>query len=69
MGIVNDEGVVITPKKSKAGTVDFEGNVVSGSKNIGYALYDMYMYDNAYKAVGYIYPRDNQYGRGSDVHC
>lgn len=36
------------------GTVDFEGNVSRENHKIGYALYDMYVYDNDFEAIGYI---------------
>ena len=54
LGTVNGNGEVVNNKGAVVGTVDFEGNVVFQGKNIGYALYDMYMYDNNYAAIGYI---------------
>ncbi|MBR1648236.1 MAG: TrbI/VirB10 family protein [Alphaproteobacteria bacterium] len=54
MGLVNEQGEVIDGRGQKLGTVDFDGNVNSGSNAIGFALYDMYMYNNEHNAVGYI---------------
>lgn len=56
IGTVNAQAEVITPQGEKYGRVDFEGNVIYGSDNVGYALYDMYMYNNDGNTVGYITP-------------
>lgn len=55
IGIVLSDTTVFSFKsKSAIGKVDFYGNLTLGKEEIGYALYDLYVYDNAYKAVGYI---------------
>ncbi len=73
MGTVNEQGEVIDSQGKKVGTVDFDGYVKSDGKNVGYALYDLYIYDYANKTIGYIAPDggvisfSNQY-LGKSIH-
>lgn len=54
IGTVNDKAEVINGRGEKSGMVDFDGNVVIGGEKAGYALYDMYIYDNNDLVSGYI---------------
>lgn len=54
IGRINEKAEVIDGSGAVVGTVDFEGNVSRENHKIGYALYDMYVYDNDFEAIGYI---------------
>ena len=54
LGYVTEEGKVINSKKEEIGNVDFDGYVVSNNAKIGYALYDMYVYDKNDMPIGII---------------
>ena len=54
IGTVNNNAEVISAKGENIGQVDFEGNVIIRGEKSGYALYDMYMYNNEGSSIGYI---------------
>ncbi len=54
IGRVMDDGSVMSSDNRKLGNVDYDGYVADGSRKIGYALYDFYMYDAEGKAIGII---------------
>ena len=54
IGLVNEKAEVYNSAKTKVGEVDYNGNVVNRGKKIGYALYDLYIYDNDNNVMGYI---------------
>ena len=54
LGYVTEEGKVINSKKEEVGNVDFDGYVVLNNAKIGYALYDMYVYDKDDMPIGII---------------
>lgn len=54
IGLVNEKAEVYNSAKAKVGEVDYNGNVVNRGKKIGYALYDLYIYDNDNNVIGYI---------------
>ncbi len=58
IGYITEEGKVINNLREDVGNVDFDGYVVSDGKKIGYALYDVYVYDKNDNPVGMI----NKYG-------
>jgi YD repeat-containing protein len=53
LGYVDSKGEVLDAKGKVVGSVDFDGYVVAKGDNIGYALYDLYVYDKD-KIVGLI---------------
>lgn len=54
LGRVNPEGKIITDTKEIIGTVKYDGSVETKDNKKGYALYDLYVYDNEEKTAGYI---------------
>lgn len=54
MGRVNDQGEVINDKDVVLGQVNAIGAVLSEGKEIGYALYDFYVYNESGQAIGYL---------------
>ena len=54
LGRVNPEGKIITDTKEIIGTVKYDGSVETKDNKKGYALYDLYVYDNEWKTSGYI---------------
>ena len=54
LGRVNLEGKVISDAGETIGNVDYNGAVKTTEGKSGYALYDLYVYDNAGKTMGYI---------------
>lgn len=56
LGYVTEDGRVINSRKEEVGKVDFDGYVVSNIGKIGYALYDIYVYDKNDMPVGIINP-------------
>ncbi|MBQ8750866.1 MAG: TrbI/VirB10 family protein [Alphaproteobacteria bacterium] len=54
MGRVDTNGNVISDSGNIIGYVKYDGEVVFGDKVGGYALYDLYVYDNDEKTIGYI---------------
>lgn len=59
MGTINSQAEVINPQGNVVAKVDFIGNVISDEQKVGYALYDMYIYDNENNAIGYIASNGN----------
>ncbi len=54
MGRINEKAEVISSDNKVLAKVRHDGTVVSGRKEVGYALYDVYVYDENNKAIGYI---------------
>ncbi len=54
LGYIASDGSVIDNQKNNIGKVDFDGYIIKGNEQIGYALNDPYVYDEENKAVGYI---------------
>lgn len=54
MGIVNDKAEVINNKNDVLGNVGYTGVVTADGKDIGYALYDFYIYNEKGQAIGYL---------------
>ena len=54
MGRVLRNAIVVDRENKEVGRVDFDGFVLRGGQKIGYALYDMYLYNGEGKAVGYL---------------
>lgn len=54
MGYVTEDGRVVNSMKEEVGMVDFDGYVVSNNTKIGYALYDIYVYDKDDMPMGII---------------
>ena len=54
LGYINGDGKVVNSKKEEIANVDFDGYVVSNNAKIGYALYDMYVYDKNDMPIGVI---------------
>mgnify|MGYP000469554898 FL=1 len=54
LGRVGSDARVFNAKNEEVGKVEFGGAVLKDGKNIGYALYDMYVYDNDANVIGYI---------------
>ncbi len=54
LGRVQDDGSVIADDGHQAGKLNYEGYVISDGGKVGYALYDMYVYDANGNAVGII---------------
>lgn len=59
IGRVTEEAKVLNSEDEEIGFVDFFGNVRQGRNNIGYALYDLYVYDLNGAVVGYVAPDGN----------
>lgn len=54
LGRINTEGQVVSDQGVILGNTQYNGLVKSSNGNIGYALYDLYVYDNEGKTIGYI---------------
>ena len=54
LGRVLESGRVINNKNEDVGAVDYQGYVVDKGERIGYASYDLYVYDEKGSVVGYI---------------
>jgi len=54
LGLVQNSGQVINPAGVVVGQVNFDGSVQNHGDVIGYALYDMYVYDEEFKTYGYL---------------
>ncbi len=54
LGRVLRDGTVLNDQNASAGKVNFEGYVIDGGQKVGYALYDLYVYDNEWNPVGTI---------------
>lgn len=54
IGLIDEKGQVLDEKNNVLGTVSYDGLIVSKDKAIGYALYDLYIYDDLQKAIGYL---------------
>lgn len=54
MGRVNQKAEVVNDKNEVLAKVNYDGLVVSGRKELGYALYDVYVYDKDNFAIGYL---------------
>ena len=59
MGTINANAEVINQRGEVIAKTDFIGNVISDGNKIGYALYDMYMYNNNRETIGYIASNGN----------
>lgn len=60
IGRVNEKAEVVTDNNEVLAKVNYDGTVVSKRKEIGYALYDVYIYDENSNAIGII-------GKGGNV--
>lgn len=67
MGRVDSNGNVVSDSGGIIGYVKHNGEVVSDGKINGYALYDLYVYDNDEKTIGYIAKNGRVYGIFGDV--
>lgn len=54
MGRINEKGDVVDDKNDVLGHVSYNGSVVADKKEVGYALYDFYMYNEQGQAIGYL---------------
>ena len=54
LGLVQNSGQVVNPAGVVVGQVNFDGSVQNHGDIIGYALYDMYVYDEEFKTYGYL---------------
>ncbi len=54
LGRVNEKAEVISSTNDILAKVNHDGSVVSDKKEIGYALYDIYVYDEDNRAMGYL---------------
>ena len=54
LGRVQTDGKVINDANQEVGTVDYEGYVRSSDQKIGFALYDLYIYNSSDQAIGYL---------------
>ena len=54
LGRITSDGTVVSDKNDILGKVLFDGTVVADNKNIGYALYDFYVYDEEGNTLGYL---------------
>jgi len=54
VGLVKEDGSVISNQGTKIGNIDFEGYVIIDNKKAGYALYDFYVYNSNGDIIGYI---------------
>lgn len=62
MGRVNSDGNVVSDGGEIIGRVNSDGSVTAKNQNAGYALDDLYVYDNEEKTVGYIAKDGRVYG-------
>ena len=54
LGRVNLDGNVVSDNGENIGRVNYDGSVITKDGKEGFALYDLYVYDNDNKTVGYI---------------
>ena len=54
LGMVDSAGQVKNSKGKVVGVVNFDGSVDYEGQNVGYALYDFYMYDENFVVYGYL---------------
>ncbi len=54
LGMVDSAGQVVNSKGKVVGTVNFDGSVENNGVNVGYALYDFYVYDENFIVYGYL---------------
>lgn len=54
LGMIQNTGSVVSSTGEIVGEVNFDGSVVHNGENIGYALYDLYVYDENFITKGYI---------------
>ena len=54
LGMVNHLGEIVNDKGKVIGRVNFDGSVSNQDGNIGYALYDFYVYDENFATYGYL---------------
>ena len=54
LGMVQSDGQVVNAKNEVVGQVDFDGSVKYQNQDIGYALYDFYVYDENFVTYGYL---------------
>lgn len=54
IGRITDDGLVVDAQNKTIGKVDFDGYVLIDNQKQGYALYDLYVYDNQGNVLGYI---------------
>lgn len=54
LGRVKADGSVVSDTGETLGQVRYNGEVITKNGGNGYALYDLYVYDNEGKTVGYI---------------
>lgn len=67
LGRVNSEGKIISDTKEIIGTVKYDGSVETKDNKKGYALYDLYVYDNEGKTAGYIAQNGRVYSIMGDM--
>lgn len=54
LGMVGPSGIVTDDNGKNVGQVNFDGSVQANGENIGYALYDFYVYDENFVTYGYL---------------
>jgi len=54
VGLVQNDGSVLSFDGKTVGNIGFDGYLLDKGQKIGYALYDLYVYDNNFNAIGYI---------------
>lgn len=67
LGRINSKGEVLSDKGEILGTVNYNGKVILKNGGTGFALYDLYVYDNEEKTVGYIAKNGTVYSVMGDV--
>lgn len=54
LGMIQSDGQVINVKGEVVGQLNFDGSIQYQDQNIGYALYDFYVYDENFVTYGYL---------------
>ncbi|MBR1600367.1 MAG: TrbI/VirB10 family protein, partial [Alphaproteobacteria bacterium] len=54
LGMIQNSGLVINSENKNVGQVYFDGSVYKDGNQIGYALYDFYVYDDNFVTYGYL---------------
>ena len=67
LGRVNSEGQVVSDEGNIIGKVNYNGLVQTSENTEGFALYDLYVYDNLGKTVGYIAKNGRVYSIMGDL--
>jgi len=67
LGRINSKGEVLSDRGEILGTVNYNGKVILKNGGTGFALYDLYVYDNEEKTVGYIAKNGTVYSVMGDV--